>query len=89
MNWVSIDSDNGLSPSRRQAIIKTNTGLLSIKNRLQWNWNQNKKLFIHENASENVVCVMATIFSRGKWVKNTSRQPKTNNRLSHLFDDEY
>ena len=30
MNWVSIDSDNGLSPIRRQAIIGTNAGLLSI-----------------------------------------------------------
>ena len=30
MNWVSIGSDNGLLPIRRQAIILTNTGLLSI-----------------------------------------------------------
>ena len=30
MNWVSIGSDNGLSPIRRQAIILTNAGLLSI-----------------------------------------------------------
>ena len=30
MNRVSIGSDNGLSPIRRQAIIWTNAGLLSI-----------------------------------------------------------
>ena len=30
MNRVSIGSDNGLSPIRRQAIIQTNAGLLSI-----------------------------------------------------------
>ena len=30
VNWVSICSDNGLSPIRRQVIIWTNAGLLSI-----------------------------------------------------------
>ena len=36
--------------------------------KLQWNLNQNTKLFIHENASENVICVMAAILSKGRWV---------------------
>ena len=27
------------------------------------------KLFIHENAYENIVCEMADILSRGRWVK--------------------
>ena len=40
-------------------------------NKFQWNFNQNTKLFIHENASENVVCEMAAILSRGRWVKET------------------
>ena len=31
MNWVSIGSDNGLSPIRRQAIIETKAGLFSIE----------------------------------------------------------
>ena len=62
---ASIGSDNGLSPIRRQAIIWTNAGLLSIgplgtifgeKN------NQTTKLFIYENASENVVREKAAIF---------------------------
>ena len=30
VNWVSIGSDNGLSPIQHQAIIQTNAGLLSI-----------------------------------------------------------
>ena len=29
--WVSIGSDNDLSPIQRQAIVETNTGLLSIE----------------------------------------------------------
>ena len=33
--------------------------------KLQWNFNQNTKLFIHGNASENIVCKMAAILSRG------------------------
>ena len=31
MNLVSIGSDNGLSPGRRQAIISTNADILSIR----------------------------------------------------------
>ena len=40
----------------------------NLRNKVQWNFNQNKKLFIHENAFENVVCEMADILSRGRWV---------------------
>ena len=32
---------------------------------LQWNFNQNKTLFIHENTSENIVCKMVAILFRG------------------------
>ena len=35
-------------------------------NKLQWNFNQNIKIFIHENASENIFCKMI----RGRWVKS-------------------
>ena len=35
------------------------------RNKLQWNFHPNTKLFIHENASEYVVYEMAAIFSRG------------------------
>ena len=44
---VSIDSCNGLSPIRRQAITWTNADLLSTKIKTQFS--------IHENAFENVV----------------------------------
>ena len=41
----------------------------TLRNKLQWNFNQNIKFYIHENASENIVSQMAAILSRGKWVK--------------------
>ena len=31
-----------------------------------WNFDQNTKLFIHENASENIICEMAAILSGGE-----------------------
>ena len=37
----------------------------TLRKKLQWNFNRNTKLFIRENASEN----MAAILSRGRWVK--------------------
>ena len=40
-------------------------GPLVYRNKLQWNFNQNGKLFIHGNASEYIVCEMAAILSRG------------------------
>ena len=41
----------------------------TLRNKLQWNFNQNTKHFIHENAFENIVCEMAATFSRERWVK--------------------
>ena len=38
---------------------------LTLKNNFQWNFYQNIKLFIQENTSENIVCEMALILSRG------------------------
>ena len=43
----------------------------TLKNTLQWNINQNIKLYIHENAPEVIVCKMAAILSRRKYVKYT------------------
>ena len=40
----------------------------TLRNKLQWNFNQNTTLFVHENASENIVCKTAAILSRGRWV---------------------
>ena len=39
------------------------------RNKLQWNFFQDTKFFIHENASENNVCEMVAILFRGRWVK--------------------
>ena len=33
---------------------------------------QNTKLFIHENASDNIVCGMAAILARRRWVKTAN-----------------
>ena len=39
-------------------------------NQIQWNLNQNTKLFIHENAFENVIWKMVAISSRPQWAKH-------------------
>ena len=43
-------------------------GYCQFRNKLQWNFNQNTKLFIYEYASENIVCEEAAIFVQGGWV---------------------
>ena len=43
-------------------------GPLVYRNKLQWNLIKIKKLFIHGNASEYIVCEMAAILSRGDWL---------------------
>ena len=40
----------------------------TIRNKIQWNFNQNIKYVIHENVSENIICEMGPILSRGRWV---------------------
>ena len=60
---TSIGSDNGLSPGRRQAIIRTNAGMLLIRP-VGTNFSQNSNIFIHENAFESVGCEKADILSR-------------------------
>ena len=40
----------------------------TLGNKLQWNSDQNTKLFIHKNESENIICEIAAILSRGRWV---------------------
>ena len=39
---------------------------LNPGNNFQWNSNQNTKFFSHKNASENIVCKMAAILSKGE-----------------------
>ena len=75
VNWVSIGSDNGLSPVWLQAITWTNNGLLSIGN-LGTNfseiWIKIHNFSFMKNAFEYVVCEMVAILSRGRWI-NTLR----------------
>ena len=54
---INIFTDNGLHPIQHQAIIYTNAGLFIAK----WTLRNKYKNFIHENASENIVCEMAAI----------------------------
>ena len=76
MNRVSIDSDNGLSPILRQAIISTDAGLLSGGplwtnfSEMSLNVNQNTNLLYHENAFETIVCEIVAILSRARWVES-------------------
>ena len=62
---IIIDSDNGLSPGRRQVIIRTNAGMLigplgiyfsELFNRIQY-------IFIHENAFQNGVYFISATMS--------------------------
>ena len=61
---VSISSDNGLWPIRRQAIILTNAGLLSI-GPLETNFSaisiKIQNVLSKKNAFENIVCELAVI----------------------------
>ena len=41
----------------------------AFRNKLQWNFNRNSNIFIHEIAFENRVCEMASILSRPQCVK--------------------
>ena len=44
-----------------------------VRKKLQWKFSQNTKLLIHKNASENIVCEMVAILSRGKCVTHWGR----------------
>ena len=69
VNRVGISSDNGLSSIRRQAIIRTNAGIMLI-GPLGTNFreisNRHSNISIQENAFESVVCEMVAILSRGE-----------------------
>ena len=67
-------SDNGLSPGRRQLSHYLNQCWnivnWTLRNKLQWQFNRNANILIHENAIERVVCKMASILSRPQCVKS-------------------
>ena len=41
----------------------------TLRNKCQWNFNQNSSIFIQANAFENVICEMASILSQPQCVK--------------------
>ena len=67
----AIIQTNAKSPIWRQAIIQTNANLLTI-GPLGTIFSEIlvkiQKIFIHENAFENIVCEMVAILSRRRWV---------------------
>ena len=68
VNQVSIGSDNGLPPIRRQAIIWTNAGLLSI-GPLGINLSEiliKIQNFLFQNAYDNIVCKKGGHFVQGE-----------------------
>ena len=72
-NLTIIGSDNGLSPGRHQGIIWTNAEILLIeqlRNKFQWNFDQNSYIFSLKNAFENVARKMVAILSRRQCVKS-------------------
>ena len=48
-----------------------------LRNKLQWNFNQNSNIFIQENALENVVYQMAFTLSRPQCVIGSISQPNS------------
>ena len=67
MNWVSIGSDNGLSPVRCQAITWTNADLWPI-GPLDTNLSEIrfKILTFSQNAFQNVIVEMSAILARAR-----------------------
>ena len=56
----------------------------TLRNKLQWNFNQDTKLFIHENASEYIVCEMVAILTRRRWVEG---REWVNNNMPLVYID--
>ena len=69
MNWVSIGSDNGLSPDQRQDITWTKAYLLSIRP-VGTNFKEiliyNQSFVFTKNTFKNIVREMAVILSGGE-----------------------
>ena len=59
----------------------------TIRNKLQWNFNQNTKLSIHETASENIVCETASIHFHHAHHRVNTLRPRQNGR--HFADDTF
>ena len=77
-----IGSDNGLSAPSHYLNHCWNIVNRTLRNKLQWNFNQNLYIFIQENAFDNVVCKIGAILSRRQWAtKLRIKCSKTTKRL--------
>ena len=56
-------TSKGFSPNRRQAIVQTSGGLLSVEDS-GTNLNQNRKYFFQEITFENIVCKMTARYEK-------------------------
>ena len=73
----------GANPSPEQCWLVANW---ILRNEFQWNMNPHAKLFIHENAFQNVVCEMAAILSRGDELRtDTKTKAKQGKALVEIF----
>ena len=77
MNRLSIGSDFAYSAPSHYLNQRWVIDNWNLKNTFQWNFYQNAKIFIHENAFENVVCEMAAILSKGRWGKSLFKIDKS------------
>ena len=71
VNGVSIGSINGFGAYSAPSHYLNQCWFIvhwTRRNKLWWNFNQNTKLCIHKTASEYIICEMATILTRGRWV---------------------
>ena len=66
---LPLKLDRHLDSGVADVPVKFQSDTMTLRNKLQWNFNQNIKLFIHENASEYIVCKKAAILSSEGWVK--------------------
>ena len=55
-------------------------------NILQWNFNQNTNLFIHENKPDHIVFETAAILFRGRWVKNKNNHYRISDPGKIIFN---
>ena len=56
----------------------------NLRNKLQWNFNQNTKRYIHKKASENIFWEMAAILSRGRLVDSLTKEDLLNGNLKWI-----
>ena len=76
VNRVSIGSDNGLSPGRRQAIIGTIAGIdnvnWTLSNKLQWTFNRNTKHFTKTHLKISSAKWRSFCLG-GRWIKSSAQ----------------